>query len=197
MNPPNDEMANDAAAANNNANKAATSNNEGSALGATIEAATPPTATARAITMASTLIAMSKLSLGLADGGSEDDSSAMAAVVDQNPRGEQKAATKDKKGPTKIRGKSKMLLSGTLFYSNENGERRHVIKGEWKLEPGKAQIQQSFELYRILHPFEFLDILPMSDIYKTLFMKGDSAGRDYIIEKKQCGFIVHLQQNRC
>jgi len=125
MNPLNEEIANDEAAANDNTNTtmAATSNNEGSALGDTIEAAPPPSTTARAIAMASTLIAMSNRSLGLADGGNEDDSygsdlandgkkpapskgmaelkfdanSVMTAEVGQKPRGEQKADMKDKK----------------------------------------------------------------------------------------------------
>jgi len=124
MNPPDEEMANDeAAASNTNTTRAAAWNNGGSALGDTIEAAPPPSTTARAIAMASTLIAMSKRSLGLADGGNEDDSygsdlandgkkpapskgmaelkfdanSVMTAEVGQKPRGEQKADMKDKK----------------------------------------------------------------------------------------------------
>ena len=124
MNPPNEYMANDEAAANNtNTTRDATSNNEASALGDTIEAVPPPSTTARAIAMASTLIAMSNRSLGLADGGIEDDSygsdlandgkkpdpskgmaelkfdanSVMTAEVGQKPRREQKADMKDKK----------------------------------------------------------------------------------------------------
>jgi hypothetical protein len=75
MNPPNEEMANDEAAVNNtNTTRAVASNNGGSASGATIEAAPPPSAVARAITMASTLLVMSRRSLGLADGENVDDS---------------------------------------------------------------------------------------------------------------------------
>ena len=122
-------MANEEAAANDTkTTKAVALSNGGSALGATIEAVPPPSATARAIAMASTLIAMSKRSLELADDRNEGDSygsnlasdgknpaplkgmakvkvdanSAMGAEVGQKPRGEQKAAMKDKKTANKI-----------------------------------------------------------------------------------------------
>jgi len=82
MNLPNEEMTNHKAAANDNPNRAATSNNEGSASGDTTEAAPSTSTTARAITMATALIAMSKRSLGLADGGNEDDSHGSNLVND-------------------------------------------------------------------------------------------------------------------
>ena len=130
MNHPNEEMANEEAAVNDTKmTRAVALSNGGSALGATIEAVPPPSATDRAIAMASTLlIAMSKRSLELADDRNEGDSygsnlasdgknpaplkgmakvkvdanSAMGAEVGQKPRGEQKAAMKDKKTANKI-----------------------------------------------------------------------------------------------
>jgi len=66
-----------------------------------------------------------------------DANSVMAAEVGQMPRGEQKAAMKDKKTAKKKMGESKMQLTeskmqltGTLLYSNKNGERRHIIRGQ-------------------------------------------------------------------
>ena len=87
MNHPNEEMANEEAAANDTkTTKAVALSNGGSALGATIEAVPPPSATARAIAMASTLIAMSKRSLELADDRNEGDSyGSNLASDDKNP----------------------------------------------------------------------------------------------------------------
>ena len=76
-----------------------------------------------------------------------------------------------------------MHLTGTLLYSDENGEGQHVIRGEWTLQPGKTHLEQSFERYQVLHPFELPELLPMSSMYKASFVHGNSAGNSSIAEQ--------------
>jgi len=98
MNPPNEEMANDEAAANNtNTTRAVVSNNEGSAPGDTIEAVPPPTATAT--TMADTPTTMSEHPPGHYHDGNEVDSPE-PELANDNPNYPTTAIDHDSRGDT-------------------------------------------------------------------------------------------------
>ena len=78
-------------------------------------------------------------------------------------------------------------LVGTLFYSNRDNLRHHVIRGNWKFESPSAAPPERFELIQFIPPEEDLKELPkggeFNGSFKVRFEVENSKGK---IKMKTC-----------